>query len=166
MNDEEILREEIDNNTLFIKWDFGDNIVLPDNFQDWFFTESRFLGKAIDLPIDLKIVQFTNGQCFHNGQLISTMNSGIKYYEGIIYGPQFKSCIHHGFNYHSNGVIDVTYLKNKKDFDEAFRDKYLVYFGVEISNDFIEKYNEKILKPNQHNPILLEYYNYTHNKGN
>lgn len=160
MSDYDILKNEIDENTLTYMWEFGDSIKIPDGFKDWFFKNAKFLSKISELPADLKIKQDTNGQCFHNSQLVALENKDVKYYEGFLYGPEFKNCIHHGFNKCEAGPIDVTYLKNKEHFhNDDMRDKYYVYYGVEIPNDFIEKYRDKIDKANQQNPILLDYYN-------
>lgn len=161
MNDSEVLNKEIEEGTLSIQWEFSNNVELPEGFEKWFFKHAIHLGKIGSLPNDLKISQTTNNQCFHNSQLISIENKDVLYYEGLMYGPVFKNCIHHGFNYQKE-VIDVTYLKNETDFhgENGTRDKYFIYFGVNIPSEFIEKYRAKITKdPNQQNPMLLEYYN-------
>lgn len=161
MSDFDILKNEISENTLSLIWEFGNNIKIPVDFENWFFKNSTFLGRIVDLPNNLKISQDTPGQCFHNSQLVALENKDVKYYEGLLYGPKFKNCLHHGFNKCDKGPIDVTYLKSKEYFhNEDMRDEYYVYSGVEIPNDFIEKYKEKLRHSNQQNPLLLDYYNF------
>ncbi|MBS1635163.1 MAG: hypothetical protein JST26_04515 [Bacteroidetes bacterium] len=161
MKDEDILNNDIRENTLTFYWDFGDNVHIPDGFVEWFFKTSVHLGKIVDLPNDLHVAQNTPSQCFHNSALISLNNSSIKYFEGLLYGPKFKNCIHHGFNVCDKGVIDITYLNNRADFhNDSMRDEYYIYYGVHIPFEFIKDIKEKLNNNhNQHTPLLLNYYN-------
>jgi len=160
MKDEDVLNNDIYENTLTFYWDFGDNIQIPDGFNEWFFKNAEHLGKIIALPDNLQIPQNTPCQCFHNSELISLYNKDIKYYEGLLYGPEFKNCLHHGFNICDKGVIDVTYLNNKNGFhNDDMRDKYYIYYGIHIPIEFVAKSNENLRIPNQHHPLLLNYYN-------
>jgi hypothetical protein len=160
MKDEEILDCEINENTLKVRWEFNEDIQIPLEFREWFFKTAEHLGQISCWPNDLKVQQNTHGQCFHNSQLVSISNKDVKYFEGIMYGPVFKNCFHHGFNQTANGIIDVTFLNNKTKFLKEYRDKYYIYFGVHIPNEFIMNYKAKIALANQQNPILFDYYNY------
>lgn len=157
MKDEEILDSDIREKTLKVRWEFDENIEIPEGFAEWFFKTAVHLGRINPSTNDLKVHQNTHGQCFHNSQLLSMNNNDVKYFEGLMYGPEFKNCFHHGFNLTDDGVVDVTYLNNKTGFHEEYRDKYYIYFGIYIPNEFITNYKEKLAKANQQNPILLDY---------
>lgn len=160
MSEEDILKDEIAKSTLSLRWDFGDNVELPGDFEKWFFKNAAYLGKTVELPKGLKVSQSTASQCFHNSQLASLESNALKYYEGLLYGPEFKNCWHHGFNVCDQGVLDVTYLHHKEDFhNDNCRDKYFIYYGVHIPDDFLAKYKAKLTaNSNQHSPLLLEFY--------
>ncbi len=145
-------KELFDDSTL---WNFE---VTP-AFIDWFITckHGLFLTSVEkEIPKYLTIKNHAAQNCFYNAQLIS-LNNNIQYSEGLMYGPVFKTCIHHGFNIKDDKVIDVTWIENSSNFANP-PDKYFYYYGIPIDNDFIKKHiNEQDLKY-CHNPILLKYY--------
>jgi hypothetical protein len=161
-SDNEILQNELDENRIFqanFNWEYDDNI--PVGFQEWFIENGEHFNSSLKkMPDSLKPRQTTASQCFQNSQLLSQDYPDAKYYEGIMFGPVFKACFHHGFNIHENDLIDLTYIFNTWNYhNEDRRDKLYVYFEVNIPNEFIDKYKEKIKANNVHNPLLFDYFN-------
>lgn len=161
MNDIDLLKEDFQDCTIFQN-NFHWEIDAPEGFNEWFIMNGEYLESTIKkTPKKIKIRQTTGQQCFHNSQLLSIDNERIEYYEGIMYGPKFKTVRHHGFNKIENKTIDLTFIYNTEKFiNKDIRDKYYIYFGVKIPKVFIQNYAEILKKTNQHNPILIDYYKY------
>lgn len=159
MDNYDVLKKAIELNPATFFWEFDIDNSKRKDFEKWFYKKAEFLGKICELPNDIKISQDTSAQCFHNSQLVAIENDDVKYYEGYVFGPKYRKYIHHGFNYCNKGPFDVTYLRNKTQFHEELGDQHLVYYGVHIPSDFINNYKDRISNSNQHNPILLDYYN-------
>lgn len=162
MSDKEILQSELEEDRIFqanFSWEYDGNI--PVGFQEWFIENGEHFNSSLKkMPDALKPRQTTASQCFHNSQLLSQAYPTSKYYEGIMFGPVYKTCVHHGFNVVENDLVDITYIFNTANFhNEDRRDKHYVYFGVHIPHEFIIKYEAKIKDSNVHNPLLLEYFN-------
>lgn len=155
----ETLAEDFENQRVF-QSNFFWEIDVPDGFEDWFRNNGEYFSPSKkSIPIYLNVTQTTAGQCFHNSQLLCINNEVIDYYEGIIYGPKYKTALHHGFSILNKSTIDITYIYNKEKFhNEDRRDKNYIYFGVKIPKEFILKYSKNIKIPNQQNPLIVEYY--------
>lgn len=160
MTDFEILREDFENQTVF-QSNFFWEIEVPEGFEDWFVKTGEYFKSSVKIiPNELKVRQTTASQCFHNSQLLCIENDNIDYYEGIIYGPNFKKAYHHGFNIRNDQTIDITYLNNIENFhNEDKRDNYYIYFGIKIPKNFILLYSQINQIPNQQHPIIIDYYN-------
>lgn len=166
--DLEKLLEDLKGDNIFqgsFQWEFQE--LAEQKFIEWFIENGLPFDKVIETVSDsITIKQSTGTQCFHNSQLLSYLNDGLEYFEGIIFGPEYKSCWHHGFVINKEKeVIDITFIKNPKNY-ESLRDKRFVYFGVKIPIEFIRK-KEKIFETSDiHNPLLIEYYNHSSAPGN
>jgi hypothetical protein len=151
----------IDNN---FKWEF-EYSQLPESFLNWFMKHGECFERQTnekDYFDRFNVSKTTNSQCFQNSQLLALENLDVKYYEGLVYGTKFKMTFHHGFNIVDNKAIDVTDFYNNTisgDEDSNWsKEEEILYFGVHIPNEFINKYNERLVKSSIHNPIILDYY--------
>lgn len=145
-------------------WEYP-NIKIPEGFLEWFLSN----GKCFERYSDEKSIfnqyennKSTNNQCFQNAQLFSFKNTNIGYYEGFVYGAKYKMTFHHGFNVIDNKAIDITDFYNnifKKETESNwYKESIILYYGVHIPTEFIEKYKKNLESSTIHNPIILDYY--------
>lgn len=146
-----------------IKRDFGtgpDTEVLNLNhtergkFWNWFNKRAIKLNKSSS-PRKHLISKEKNicGRCYGNSQTI-TLSENIKYCEGFV--KINGSFILHGFNVEENNVHDYTVLSNESDFTDINGQLPSEYYGVEISQEFIEQYNKVAIENGEMNidPLL------------
>ena len=135
------------------------NIEITDEFLAWFIKTGTFFSEThLTIPQDIIVTKTTPGNCFHNSQVVSLQNEGIRYFEGIIRGVKNGKIIHHGFNISDDKIFDVSHLSNKKSFLDELKDETFFYFGVEIGNNIIKKTPDILEVKFLNNSLILNSY--------
>ncbi len=141
-------------------WEFLPSDIDVRQFQEWYIEKGSFYTptKCLFPFIFLKTEQNTPSLCFRNSQLLTLNNTNTLYCEGVLYGSEKDRKYHHGFNLRKDKAIDITYLKNKRVYDEEIESKTLFYHGIVIPIELIRAAQIRNHGQFEQKPLIYDYY--------